>query len=177
MDRLRAAQYFIAAAEEKSLSGAARRFEVSVGAVAKLVSALEKSLGTRLVDRTAKGLTLTAAGATYLEACGAAIAQLKDADEQVRSSLGRTPGTVVVGVQNVVARAFLAPALARFRAASTCSSSSAGPTRATSCSARSPRRSSSWWLHRRTGRRMERRSTRTTWHGTRVSRCAASTAP
>jgi DNA-binding transcriptional LysR family regulator len=116
MDKLRAVQYFIAAAEERSLSGAARRFDVSVAAIAKLVNALEKSLGARLFDRTAQGLTLTASGASYLESCVPALAQLQVADELVRSSTGRTPGTVVVGVQHVIAREFLTPALPRFHA-------------------------------------------------------------
>ena len=48
MDKLRALQYFVAAAEEERLSGAARRLEVSVPAVAKLITALERSLGARL---------------------------------------------------------------------------------------------------------------------------------
>ncbi len=45
MDKLRALQYFAAAAAEKSLSGAARGFGVSVTAVAKQINALEKILG------------------------------------------------------------------------------------------------------------------------------------
>ena len=56
MDKLRSLQYFVAAAEEKSLSGAARRFGVSTQAVAKLVSALEHGLGVRLFERTAAGV-------------------------------------------------------------------------------------------------------------------------
>lgn len=55
MHKLRALQYFEAAAAEKSLSGAARGFGVSVTAVAKLISALEKGLGAKLFDRTARG--------------------------------------------------------------------------------------------------------------------------
>jgi LysR family transcriptional regulator for bpeEF and oprC len=116
MDKLRALQYFVAAAEEKSLSGAARRFEVSVPAVAKMVTVLEKSLGVRLFDRAAQGLTLTASGAQYLESCVPALGQLEIADEVARSSTVRTPGTVVVGVQHVIAREFLTPALPRFHA-------------------------------------------------------------
>ena len=116
MDKLRAVQYFVAAAEEKSLSRAARRFDVSVAAVAKLVTVLERNLGVRLFDRSAQGLALTASGASYLEACVPALAQLQVADELVRSSTARTPGTVVVGVQHVIAHEFLTPALPRFNA-------------------------------------------------------------
>ena len=116
MDKLRALRYFSAAAAEKSLSGAARGFGVSVTAVAKLINALEKGLGAKLFDRTARGLTLTAEGARYLEACGPALTQLDDADERLRESMQRPKGTVVVGVQHVIARGCLTAALPRFHA-------------------------------------------------------------
>jgi LysR family transcriptional regulator, regulator for bpeEF and oprC len=116
MDKLRALQYFVTAAEEKSLSGAARRFEVSTTAVAKMITGLEKSIGVRLFDRTAHGLALTATGEEYLESCGPALGQLELADELVRSSTERTAGTIVVGVQHVIASEFLTPALPRFHA-------------------------------------------------------------
>jgi len=114
MDKLRALQYFVVAASEKSLSAAARRFAVSVSAVAKMITALEKSVGVRLFDRNAQGLTLTASGAAYLESCLPAMSQLELADEMLRASASRTPGTVVVGVQHVIAREVVSPALQRF---------------------------------------------------------------
>ena len=116
MDKLRALQYFASAAAEKSLSGAARRFGVSATAVAKLINRLEKDLGAKLCDRSARGLTLTAEGARYLDACGPALAQLDDADERLRESMLRPKGTVVVGVQHVIARGCLTAALPRFHA-------------------------------------------------------------
>jgi DNA-binding transcriptional LysR family regulator len=116
MDKLRALQYFVTAAEEKSLSGAARRFKVSATAVAKMMNALEKSAGVRLFDRSAHGLTLTASGEQYLESCTQALAQLEQADESLRASTERPAGTIVVGVQHVIAREFLTPALPRFHA-------------------------------------------------------------
>jgi LysR family transcriptional regulator for bpeEF and oprC len=116
MDKLRALQYFVATAEEKSFSGAARRLEVSVPAVAKLVTALERSLGVRLFERAANGVSLTAGGASYLEACTPALARLTEADEITRASTLRSPGKVVVGVQHVIARGCLTEALPRFHA-------------------------------------------------------------
>lgn len=116
MDKLRALEYFTAAAQGKSFSAAARQLEVSVPAVAKLVSALEKSLGVRLFERAPGGLTLTAAGDGYLQACAPALAQLLDAEEQTRASATRASGTVVVGVQHVIASGALTRALPRFHA-------------------------------------------------------------
>jgi DNA-binding transcriptional LysR family regulator len=114
MDKLRALQYCAAAAAEKSLSGAARELGVSVTAVAKLVNALERRLDTRLFDRSARGLTLTAEGARYLEACAPALEQLDEADRRLRTSTQQPKGTVVVGVQHVIARGCLTAALPRF---------------------------------------------------------------
>ena len=88
MDKLRALQYFIAAAEERSLSGAARRLDISVPAVSKLISSLENTLGTSLFDRTVHGLTLTSGGEIYLEACQPLLDQLATADEALRGALG-----------------------------------------------------------------------------------------
>jgi len=116
MDKLRALQYFVAAAEENSLSGAARRFEVSTTAIAKMIAALERSADVRLFDRTAHGLTLTASGERYLAACMPALAQLEQADEMLNSADSETAGTIVVGVQHVIASQVLAPALPRFHA-------------------------------------------------------------
>ena len=46
MDKLRALQYFIAAAEERSCPAPRGRLDVSVPAVSKLISSLEHTLGT-----------------------------------------------------------------------------------------------------------------------------------
>ena len=116
MDKLRALEYFVAAAHEKSFSGAARQLGVSVPAVAKLVAVLEKTLGVLLFERSSHGLVLTAAGGSYLDACLPALEQLTEADEQTRASVARAPGTVVVGVQHTIADGRLTRALPRFHA-------------------------------------------------------------
>ena len=116
MDRLRSLQYFVETARAGSLSGAARALAVSVPAVTKGLNALEREMGVRLFDRTPRGLSLTGAGATYLDACLPALRQLAEADEQLRAARQEAAGTVVVGVHNIVARELLAPALPRFHA-------------------------------------------------------------
>ena len=97
MDKLRALQYFIAAADEGSLSGAARRLDISVPAVSKLITSLEKTLGASLFDRTVQGLTLTSNGEIYLEACQPLLDQLAVADEALRGAAANVRGTLVVG--------------------------------------------------------------------------------
>lgn len=116
MDKLRSLQYFIAAAEGGSFSQAARRLEVSIPAVAKLVGALERELGVALFERSARGLSLTPHGEVYLEQCRPAVETLGDAEEQMRASVSRPRGALVVGVQHLIAKSVLAAALPRFHA-------------------------------------------------------------
>lgn len=115
MDKLRALSYFIAAAEEGSFSAAARRFEVSVPAVTKLVTAMERELGVKLLDRSTQGLTLTARGSQYLESCSPLLAQLADADRALAGPGSRRARTLVVGAPPLLARALLVPALPQWR--------------------------------------------------------------
>ncbi len=116
MDKLRALQYFVAAAEEHSFSGAARRLEVSVPAISKLITALEQSLKARLFERAAQGLTLTADGVTYLEAWQPLLEQIAAADDAVTGALVRPRGTLVVGVTSQLAQHCIVPALPQFHA-------------------------------------------------------------
>lgn len=114
MDRLRAIQYFTAAAEGASLSAAARQHGVSVAAVAKLIAALEAELKVALLVRSASGVSPTVAGSAYLRACRPALEQLEDAAEQASASATRIQGTVAVAVQPIIAQEVLTAALPRF---------------------------------------------------------------
>ena len=116
MDKLRALQYFIAAAQERSFSGAARRMDVSIPAVARLVTALERSLGATLFERTAQGLALTPDGAAYLEACQPILQQVAAADEALSVATARPRGTLVVGAPPFLSQHCLLPALPAFHA-------------------------------------------------------------
>lgn len=117
MDKLRALQCFVAAAEEGSLSAAARRLEVSVPAIGKMVSALERSLGTTLVERNARGLVLTADGRAYLDTCRPLLEQLASADAALMRAGNRPKGTLVVGAPGFLIQSWLVPALPAFLAA------------------------------------------------------------
>jgi LysR family transcriptional regulator, regulator for bpeEF and oprC len=116
MDKLRALRYLAAAAEAGSFSGAARTLDLSIAAVSKQITALERELGLQLFERHAQGLSLTASGAGYLEACQPALAILDEAEQQAASASSRVRGTVVVGVQPVLAQQCLTPMLPRFNA-------------------------------------------------------------
>jgi DNA-binding transcriptional LysR family regulator len=116
MDKLRALQYFVAAAEGASLSAAARGYGVSVAAVSKLINALETQMEVRLLDRRHNGIALTSAGQAFLHAAKPALEQLAEAQLQAQATTSQARGTVVVGVQGVIAQEVLTAALPRFNA-------------------------------------------------------------
>lgn len=116
MDKLRSLEYMVAAAEEGSFSAAARRLEVSIPAIAKMVTAFERELGMKVFERSARGLALTASGEAYLAQCAPALRILEEADEHARAAGSRVRGPLVVGVQHLIANSFLAEALPLFHA-------------------------------------------------------------
>jgi DNA-binding transcriptional LysR family regulator len=65
MDRLVALQTFVRVLELGSLSAAARDLRLSQSAVSQQMAALEKHLGARLLHRTTRRVTATAAGEDY----------------------------------------------------------------------------------------------------------------
>lgn len=113
MDKLRAIEYLIAAAEAHSFSGAARRLGVSQPAVQKLVTALESQLGVALFERRSTGLVLTTTGVDYIARCRGLLDLLREADDSIVS--GDHPrGPVVVGTTTVIAHDCLGPGLPAF---------------------------------------------------------------
>ncbi|MEW2512878.1 LysR family transcriptional regulator [Streptomyces sp. NPDC046870] len=106
---LRQLDYFVAAAEAGTLTGAAELLYVSPSAVSAGIGELEHRVGVQLLLRArAKGLTLTAAGRLFLPQAKALLAS----SEQLRASVqevGRRPtGHLVTGCFTTLAP-FLVP--------------------------------------------------------------------
>lgn len=115
LDKLRAIQYFIAAARERSFSSAARSLDVSVPAVIRSISALEVELGFRLFDRTVSGVCCTVEGSRYLACCQRIVDDMRTAEEAITEASLRPNGTVVVGVPPYLLQRCLLPALPGFQ--------------------------------------------------------------
>lgn len=67
MDRLTVTKSFVHVAKAKSLTGAARQLGISGSLVSRHIADLEARVGVRLVNRTARAVSLTEAGQRYLE--------------------------------------------------------------------------------------------------------------
>jgi LysR family transcriptional regulator for bpeEF and oprC len=83
MDRLNALQLFVRVAEAGSLTKAAAVLGIGQPAVSKQMAALEKRLGAQLINRTARGLSLTAAGQDYYESAVRLLQEFEDAEDRV----------------------------------------------------------------------------------------------
>ena len=81
MNKLREIECFIAVAELGSFVKAADALGVSKAAISRTILELEARLGTRLMQRTTRRLSLTEAGFLYLERCKQIVAALEDADQ------------------------------------------------------------------------------------------------
>lgn len=80
MDRLTSMEAFVTAAESGSYASAAGRLGLSPQMVAKHVSALEKRLGARLLNRTTRQQSLTELGSAYYERCKHILSEAHAAD-------------------------------------------------------------------------------------------------
>ncbi|WP_406000111.1 LysR family transcriptional regulator [Streptomyces sp. NBC_00829] len=81
---LRHLRCFLAIAEESSVTRAAARLHLTQPAVSRALAALEKHLGTRLVDRSTHHLVLTAEGHVFRDKAAAAVAAFDEALDAAR---------------------------------------------------------------------------------------------
>ncbi len=114
MDRLDAMKTFIAVAEAKGFSGAARRLHVSPPTVTRLVAFLEEHLGVRLFHRTTRSVVLTDGGRRYLERARRALLEVEAADATARSSRVEPSGRFVVTGPALFGQLHLAPVWSRY---------------------------------------------------------------
>lgn len=112
---LRQLRYFVAVAEERSFTDAARRLNLSQPPLSQQIQALEASLGARLFHRTSRRVELTQAGAALLARAWAIQQQIRSAEEEVRSAGAGLVGTLDIGTTGSVLRGGLADLLAAYR--------------------------------------------------------------
>lgn len=114
MDRFAALTAFIAVVDRQGFAPAARHLGLAPSAVTRHVAALEAHLGVRLLARTTRSVSLTEAGARYLERARRIMAELAEAEEFAQSERLTPVGRLVVSAPAVFGRLHVAPLLAEF---------------------------------------------------------------
>jgi DNA-binding transcriptional LysR family regulator len=114
MERSGEMEVFVRVVQEGGFSAAARTLDLTPSAVSKLIARLEARLGSRLLMRTTRALTLTDEGRLYLAASMRVLQELNDADQAVGS--GALRGRLAVNASVPFGTHFVSPALPGFLA-------------------------------------------------------------
>src|ERR1700693_2037711 len=97
---LRHLRYFVAVAEEGSLTVAAeRRLHTAQPSLSRQMRDLEYEVGTQLMVRSARGIELTAAGRVFLDHARLALAQVNAAAKAARGPAQPARKTFAIGFQ------------------------------------------------------------------------------
>jgi len=114
MDRLDAMQAFVTVADLKGFAPAARKLGLSPSGVTRLISGLENHLSTRLLQRTTRSVTLTDAGARYLERARRILADVEEAEIAAESERARPSGRLVISAPVGFGRLHVSPVLTAY---------------------------------------------------------------
>ena len=114
MDRIDAMQAFVAVADLQGFAPAARKLRLSPSAVTRLIAALEERLGARLLQRTTRQVTLTDAGARYLERARRILADVEEAELAAEGERTRPSGRLVVSAPVGFGRLHVSPVMTAF---------------------------------------------------------------
>jgi DNA-binding transcriptional LysR family regulator len=114
---IRQLQYFVAVAEQGTISRAAQNLSISQSSVTEAIKELEGDLGVELFERHPRGLSITHKGHQFLRHATKILADVSDARRTFTAEPETTAGRLHLGVTSLVAGYVLSDLLARFRRA------------------------------------------------------------
>ncbi len=114
---LRQLQYFVAVAEQGSVTRAAQNLSISQSSVTEALKELETDLAVQLFERHPRGLTITHNGHQFLRHATKILATVSDARTSFSGQQSAPSGTLNIGVTSLVAGYVLSDLLARYRRA------------------------------------------------------------
>jgi DNA-binding transcriptional LysR family regulator len=114
---LRHLRYFVAVAEESGFTAAARRAHVTQQVLSAQIRQLEDAVGTALLERTSRGVVLTAAGSAFLDVAREMLASLDRGVTAARNAARSVAGRLVVGLSAATGGLPRSRVLAAFSAA------------------------------------------------------------
>jgi len=113
-DELSVLSAFLAVAEDRSFTKAAKRLGVSPSALSHAIRGLEERIGVRLLARTTRSVAPTDAGAQFVSRLGPALADVRGAWDEVSGLREKPAGRVRLVASRLSARMVLAPKLGQF---------------------------------------------------------------
>ncbi len=113
-DQLSGMRVFAQVVEAKSFSAAADKLGISKSLASRHVSALERSLSVKLLNRSTRKLSLTEAGALFYEHCARIVQEAELAEQRLTRTQSEPAGLVRVTAVPAFAVRHVLPALADF---------------------------------------------------------------
>src|SRR5450830_1275969 len=118
MDKIKAMQTFVRIVEANSFSKAAETLNLPRAALTATLQKLEAYLGTQLLQRTTRRLSLTPEGAEYFRHCIDILKAVDTAELAFRGPDATKPrGLLRINLPNTVGRRLVVPHIAHFHAA------------------------------------------------------------
>jgi LysR family transcriptional regulator for bpeEF and oprC len=114
MDRLQAMQVFTRVVDTNSFTRAAETLDLPRASVTTIIQNLEAFLGTRLMHRTTRRLSLTLDGAAYYERCVRILADVEETEASFQSGNKKPHGKLRIDMPGSIGRLLVIPSLCEF---------------------------------------------------------------
>jgi DNA-binding transcriptional LysR family regulator len=116
MDQMAAMRAFSRVVEAGTFTRAAQLLDLPKPTLSKLIQGLEAHLGTKLLNRTTRRVTVTADGAAYYERVVRILADVDELDGSMTLSQASPKGRIRIDISASLALLIMIPALPRFHA-------------------------------------------------------------
>ncbi|MGH8804761.1 MAG: LysR family transcriptional regulator, partial [Polaromonas sp.] len=116
MDKFSAMQAFVRVVEAGTFTKAADSMGMPKPTVTRLIQTLEKTLDTKLLNRTTRKVTVTADGAAYYERAGRLLAEMEELESSMSRAKANPRGRLKVDILASLGMAVIIPALPDFYA-------------------------------------------------------------
>ncbi|MEX3813227.1 LysR family transcriptional regulator for bpeEF and oprC [Paraburkholderia atlantica] len=116
IDRITAMRTFIRIVDTNSFTRAAESLNIPRATATTIVQNLEALLGTALLVRTTRRLSITPEGAAYYERCAQILADIDEMEASIRNSTDNLTGRLRIEMPSAVASAIVLPSLDEFHA-------------------------------------------------------------
>lgn len=115
MDTLIGMETFVAVAKQKSFTGGAKVLGISTKLASKYVAQLESKLGTQLLNRTTRSVTMTDTGSVYFERCVAILDQYNELEGLIQVKQSELAGPIRIAAPTSFGSNELVKALEQFK--------------------------------------------------------------
>ncbi len=113
-DRFDTMSILVRVVDEGSLTAGARALRMPIATVSRRISELEEKLGTELLLRSPRGLSLTDTGTAYLAACRRILEDLAEAERCASGEFTAPRGTLTLTAPVVFGRLHVLPSINAF---------------------------------------------------------------